>query len=268
MPVITRIGTDREHGFYQLDVTEEDGETVTLSVHEDVLVHDRLSKGLRLTQEQFDRLRREAEGVRAYNSGLHYLSYRMRSIHEMEDYLQIKGFTAAQIAYATDRMQREGLLDDRQFAASFTRTRIRLSTKGPQMIYRELLQAGVDRQIAADTQALFPREKQLEHARKYLAKQTASVKNKKSSSEARMVLSRLLMQRGYSREISEQVIGEVEDFLSENEKNALLYQGDKAMKKYKKFSGEDFIQRVKVYLSRKGFPVDAIMSFLEEHTAR
>ncbi|WP_100489041.1 RecX family transcriptional regulator [Sporolactobacillus pectinivorans] len=267
MPVIIQIRADeKESGFYNIDIAQDDGQTMTLNIHEDVLVHDELRKGLSLSDGQLNRLRREAEGIRAYHAGLRYLSYRMRSVHEMKEYLGKKEFSPGQIAFALQQLRDEKLLDDQAFAESFIRTRIQLSTKGPQMIYRELLQAGVDQEIAAESDTLFPEDDQLDHARKYLTKQLASVKNKKSSVEAKQVLSRLLMQRGYSRKISDQVIGELESFLEENEKSALAYQGEKAMQKFKKFNGSEFTQKVKAYLYRKGFPADAIMSFIEERT--
>lgn len=267
MPVIIQIRTDeKEKGFYNIEVARDDGQTMTLNVHEDVLVQDELRKGLPLSESRLDGLRREAEGIRAYHAGLRYLSYRMRSNQEMRQYLEKKEFTVGQIADALQRLKDEKLLDDQAFAESFIRTRIQLSTKGPQMIYRELLQAGVDQEIAAESDTMFPEEEQMDHARKYLTKQLASVKNKKSSMEAKQVLSRLLMQRGYSRKISDQVIGELKEFLEDNEKSALAYQGDKAMQKFKKLTGAEFTQKVRAYLYRKGFPSEEIVAFIEERT--
>jgi regulatory protein len=268
MAVITRIRmNEKERGFFIVDVSEEDGSEESLNVHEDILIREELRKGLELLPEQLERLRNEASGILAYNAGLRYLSYRVHSVLEMKEYLVKKQFGAFQIDYAIQRLTREKLLDDEVFATSFIRTRIQTSTKGPQLIYRELLQAGVSQEIASRTEELFPAEKQVDHARKYLTKQTSSVKNKKSRSEARLVLARLLMQRGYSREISDQVLSEITEFLEENEKNALAHQAEKAMQKYKKFSGRDFVQKVKNYLFHKGFPLDAINSFLRERVS-
>ncbi|MFT8311738.1 MAG: RecX family transcriptional regulator [Sporolactobacillus sp.] len=265
MAIITRIRTnEKERGFFSVDVAEEDGSEKSLNIHEDVLVREELRKGLELTPEQLGRLHSEASGVLAYNAALRYLSYRMHSVFEMKQYLEKKEFGAPQINYAVQRLKNEKLLDDEVFAASFVRTRIQTSTKGPQLIYRELLQAGVPQEIASRSEDLFPLEDQVEHARKYLAKQTSSVKNKKSKVEARLVLARLLMQRGYAREISDQVLSEITEFLEENEKNALAHQAEKAMQKYKKFSGREFAQKVKNYLYHKGYPLDAINLFLSE----
>ncbi|MDD9150388.1 MULTISPECIES: RecX family transcriptional regulator [unclassified Sporolactobacillus] len=265
MPVIARISTDgKNDGFFEIDIQLDDGRTETLHVHEDILVQDELRKGLHLTEHRLAVLHFEAEGIKAYLAGIRYLSYRMRSSHEMKAYLEKKGYSKSQIEYALGRLQKEQKLDDRAFAVAFTRTRIELSTKGPQLIYRELLQAGIAQSIAAGAESLYPMEEQLAHARKYLAKKTASVKNTKSSAEAKQILSRLLMQRGYSREITDQVIGEIGGFLADNEKNALACQAEKAMQKYKKYSGNEFLQKVKAFLYRKGFPADDITSFLQK----
>lgn len=268
MPVITAIRTDdKEKESFKVEVTGDDGRSMTLQIHEDVLVRYELHKGKILSGLQLDGLRQEAKGIHAYHAGLRYLAFRMRSVHEMRNYLEKKNYSPAQIDFAVQRLKKERVLDDHTFAESFIRTRMKLSTKGPKLIYRELLQAGVSQDNAALAETLFPEDDQLEHARKYLAKQTASVKNKKSSAEARQVLSRLLMQRGYSRKISDQVIAEIQPFLEENEKSALAYQGEKAMQKFKKFTGTDFIRRVKTYLYRKGFPAAEIQSYLDGHTS-
>ncbi|MCO7125793.1 RecX family transcriptional regulator [Sporolactobacillus shoreicorticis] len=265
MAIITRIRTnEQDRGFFSVEIAETDGVEKSFTIHEDILVREELRKGLELTPEQLGRLQREASGVLAYHAALRYLSYRMHSVSEMKQYLEKKQFGAQQISYAIQRLKKEKLLDDEVFAASFVRTRIQTSTKGPQLIYRELLQSGVPQEIASHAENLFPLEDQIEHARKYLAKQTSSVKNKKSKAEARLVLARLLMQRGYAREISEEVLSEITEFLEENEKNALAHQAEKAMRKYKKFSGRAFAQKVKNYLYHKGFPLDAIDSFLSE----
>lgn len=265
MTVITRIRTnEKERGFFVVDLASDDGQEQSLDVHEDVLVREELRKGLELSPQKLKRLLHEASGILAYNAGVRYLSYRMHSVSEMERYLQKKEFGTQQVTYAIDRLKREHLLDDEVFADSFIRTRIRTSTKGPQLIYRELLQSGVSQFIASRADHLFPVEEQLEHARRYLAKQASSVKNKKSMTEGRLVLARRLMQHGYSREISDQVLEEITDFLEENEQNALTAQAEKAMKKYKKFSGRDFTLKVKNYLYQKGFPLDSINAFLSE----
>ncbi|RYL88944.1 recombinase RecX [Sporolactobacillus sp. THM7-4] len=267
MPVIIQIRADDQHnGYYEIVVKQADDQIVTLNVSEDVLVHNELRKGLEITDHQLMSLSSEAENVKAYLAAIHYLSYRMRSCQEVKNYLKKKEYSTEQIDYALTRLQKEGLLDDHAFAAAFVRTRIQLSTKGPKMIYRELLQAGVDQEIAEEAEELYPVEDQLDHARKYLRKKLTSVKNKKSLLEATQILSRLLMQRGFSREITVRVIGEISEFLAENEQNALAYLGEKAMQKYKKYSGDEFLQKVKSFLYRKGFPLSDITSFLEDHT--
>ncbi|RYM00017.1 recombinase RecX [Sporolactobacillus sp. THM7-7] len=266
MPVITHIRAGQQKDYYDIDVRQSDEKTVTLNVHEDVLVHNELRKGLEISEEQLDQLVSEAGSIGAYLAGVHYLSYRMRSLREMQNYLKKKGFHAGQIDYALQRLQSEKLLDDQAFAASFVRTRIRLSTKGPKMIYRELLQAGVDQSIAEEeAERLYPVDLQLAHARKYLRKKLTSVKKKKSLSEAAQVLSRLLTQRGYSREITVRVIGEIGSFLAENERDALVYRGEKALQKYKKYTGDEFVRKVRYDLYRRGFPADEIESFLSGH---
>ncbi|MFT8872219.1 MAG: RecX family transcriptional regulator [Sporolactobacillus sp.] len=265
MPEIARIEAIKNvKGFYNVTFSNADGSEQSLEVQEDVLVQAGLHKGQQLSSAQYTQLLHEAGTVLAYRAGLRFLSYRMRSKMEMRGYLQKKMFTSTQIMAAMERFSSEKLLDDRAFALSFVRTRMELSTKGPQLVYRELLQAGIAQDIAEAACELYSADVQLDHARKYLAKQAASVKNKKSAAEARLVLSRLLMQRGYEQAVSAQVIEEIADFLADNEKNALIYQAEKAAQKYKKLSGDDARVKIRAYLYQKGFSADAITALLSD----
>ncbi|MFT9426935.1 MAG: RecX family transcriptional regulator [Sporolactobacillus sp.] len=265
MPVVAQIRTrEKAKGFFDVQLVDPDGDEQLIIVHEDVLVHEELYKGKELTAQETANLKKASEGIRAYHAALHFLSFRMRSEHEMRLYLKKKDFLPEQINRAIERLTADKLLDDRAFAASFVRTRLELSSKGPQLIYRELLQAGIDQTIAQQSVEFYPSDLQIENARKYLMKQTVSIKNRKSAVESRQILSRQLMQRGFSQEVSQQVIQEISDFLVDNEKSARIYQMEKALQKFKKLSGDELLRKVKAYLYRKGFPTDQIALLLEE----
>lgn len=269
MPVITRIRTDdQKKGYYEIDVAQASGNTRTLSVHEDILVRHELRKGLKLEESELGHIVSEAKNTDAWLDALRYLSIRMRSCYEITCYLKKRGHGSEQTEAVIRRLKNERLIDDQEFAAAFVRSRIRLSTKGPKMIYRELLQAGIDPKTASAAAKLYPRDVQLDHARTYLQKKLTSVKNKKSFSEATQVLSRLLMQRGYSREVTVQAISEIGEFLEGSSAAALNYQGEKALRKYKKCSGDELFYKVKSFLYRKGFAVDEITAFLHENTGK
>ena len=77
-----------------------------------------------------------------------YLSYRSRSVAEMERYLQGKGYEAETIAAVMRRLVDLHYLDDATFAVGWVENRKRFGGRGPHLLRSELLQKGVARETA------------------------------------------------------------------------------------------------------------------------
>jgi regulatory protein len=82
--------------------------------------------------------------LRAYN----YLSYRNRSVAEMERYLERKGFAPETVASVIERLVELHYLDDAHFAVSWVESRQRAGGRGPHLLRSELRQKGVARETA------------------------------------------------------------------------------------------------------------------------
>ncbi|TCP24548.1 regulatory protein [Scopulibacillus darangshiensis] len=255
---------DRKKGYFFIDLEESAGSTITLEVHEDVLVVHALRKGMELTQDQFESIKSEENQIKIYHLAINYLSYRMRTKQEMEEYLMKKGFQRGEIHPLIERLLKEKLLDDRAFAEAFVRTRIRLTTKGPNLILRELDKAGVREDDASSAISSYSFDAQLDNASKYLKKKASAGKAKRSSAEEHNRLSRLLMQRGYNTNVIKPVLTGISPQTEEDEWKALEKHGEKAARKFARHNGREFEQKVKQYLYRKGFPFPMIDAFVAE----
>lgn len=75
---------------------------------------------------------------------LGYLSHRPRSRLELERYLRRKGFEDRTRTAVIARCEELGYVDDREFAESFVRDRIRLRPRGVFRLKGELRQKGID----------------------------------------------------------------------------------------------------------------------------
>ena len=84
----------------------------------------------------------------AWNAVLSYLSYRSRSCRELERHLRRRGYEQNLVDRALHRCGELGLVDDRAFAAAFSRDRIRLRPRGVIRLEAELLRKGVSREDA------------------------------------------------------------------------------------------------------------------------
>lgn len=82
----------------------------------------------------------------AWGKALNFLSYRARSIKEMEQYLRQKNFDDTVIKEVITKLQNFDLLDDRQFAKEWLEHSVKRG-RGSLRIKYELEEKGVDKEI-------------------------------------------------------------------------------------------------------------------------
>ncbi len=113
-----------------------------------------LAAGRELTGPELERLRGASARREALDRAFSYLSHRPRSCFEVERHLRSKGFEASAVAHALARCEELGYLDDRAFAASWVRDRIRMKPRGRFKLKMELKEKGVSE---ADAEAAIDR---------------------------------------------------------------------------------------------------------------
>lgn len=86
-------------------------------------------------------------------AALALLGRRDYTIAELRQRLLDKGFETGEIHDTLERLQADGLLDDRRVAEAFVRTASRIKGRGRHRISRELQARGIDRSLAADLTA-------------------------------------------------------------------------------------------------------------------
>lgn len=264
---ISRISVQKKNASrYNIFLTDGERERYGFSVDEDVLVSHRLHKGKQLTDATIALLKEQDDVSKSYHLAIRYLSYRMRTKKEIEDYLKKKEVNPEHIDLVMEQLKQERLIDDLKFAESYIRTKVKTSMKGPLLLKQELIQKGVSEADVMTAMKEYPKEQQIEQAMKW-AQKTFARTGKRSY---RMELNRIkagLMQKGFSKDI----ISEATRYLSEeldekNEWSALVYQGEKLWKKQeRKYDGYELKNKVKAGLYRKGFSFDMIEQFVDNY---
>src|SRR5690625_6758035 len=90
----------------------------------------------------------------------------MRTKQEVYNYVKKKEVEEEHITKIIDKLIKERLIDDEQFAESFVRTRIQTSDKGPTHVKKELIEKGVSAAIASQAVEVYTYEIQYEKALK------------------------------------------------------------------------------------------------------
>lgn len=118
----------------------------------------------------------------ARDAALNLLSYRARSVAEMEGRLGKKGFDDPVVADVVAWLLDLGYLNDRDFARQFLDERLRRRPRGPFALIQEMQKRGVDRTLAEEVLAELMDERGIDEAelardtaRRWLSRQSSRV---------------------------------------------------------------------------------------------
>ena len=262
MPTITKITTQiKRKDRYNIFLDAE----YAFSVDEDILVKYKLKKGLELNAKHIIDLL-EAESLQqSYVLAIGYLSYRQRSQVEIERHLYKKEIDPAHIEVVINRLDKEKLIDDLQFAKSFVRERIRQKKKGPQMIKKELFEKGVSKNNADEAVKLMTFNDQYEAALEF-AQKRADRPKKESVKKREQQIKSALMQRGYDSDVISEVMQAVDmEENKDDEWDAIKHHGEKLYRRYsQKTSGYELRQKLMSALYTRGFKGEQVNQFIDE----
>lgn len=264
MTVITRITTQKKHrGRFNVYIDRGQGEEFGFGVSEDVLVAFALSKGKEIDEDELKGIIFEDEIKTAFNLAVNFLSYRMRSEKEMQDYLRKKEIRSDVIDQVIERLKQQHYIDDIEFAKAFVESRKRMSSKGPAVIFQELHKKGVPESDIMKALEGFSFEEQVTTAARFAEKQAKRHRNK-STREMQQAIMQTLMGKGFDRDVIETAVHQITLEKDEDDEwQALVVQAEKAHRKYKKYEKPEYEQRMKKHLYRKGFPFAMIERYLE-----
>lgn len=117
------------------DVLFDDGQSI--KVHEESLVRYVLIPGKELDEEEFKQIVQNVQYDQAYVAAIKYISYKIRSNKEMNDYLS-EDYEERIVSQTINRLQNEGYLNDENYARSLRNTLFNTTDKGPGHLKREL----------------------------------------------------------------------------------------------------------------------------------
>jgi regulatory protein len=138
MPIIT-----------QLKIQKHDKERVSVFLDGEyafsvsILAASALRREQTLTAEEITDLRRAGEAHLAYQKALRYLSYRPRSVAEVQRNLSEKDVDESTIAEVVNRLLDQGFLDDEAFARFWIENREQFRPRGRRALAYELRQKGL-----------------------------------------------------------------------------------------------------------------------------
>lgn len=144
---------------------------------------------------------------KALKKAHHYLKYRERSKHEIEEKLRSEGFDIEVIEDTVEKLSEKNILNDNRFTRMYIEDSIRIKKRGPHRISRELKKLGIEDYLIRDALKEF-RNDFLETLGAVIGNYTS---DKKMDKKELLKLKRKLYRKGFS----------IEDIESEFEKQGL-----------------------------------------------
>lgn len=262
MRVITKIARQKNNPErYNIYLNEE----YAFPVDEAILIQFGLTKGKLLEPYEIEEIAYEDEIRKAFNKGLNYLSYQMRSEHEVKKKLLDLGFGEAVILEAMQKLRSYGFLNDETYSKALLESKKRTMKKGPRAIKQDLIKKGIDKQLQQDVLQSYTYEEQLKLALE-IAEKVARSEAKKTPTQMKQKIQDMLMRKGYSFAIVSDVLEQMVFETPEDDWSQMIAaQGEKVWKKYaSKYTNYELHMKVKQALYQKGFPIEIIERFIEE----
>ncbi|NLP50117.1 recombination regulator RecX [Bacillus sp. RO1] len=241
-------------------------EEYAFAVYEATLLKFQLVKGKELDELDIEEILYSDQINKAYNAAVHYLSFRMRTEKEIEEYLKEKEYESFISKEIVLRLREQGYLNDKEFANAYVRTQVNTTLKGRGVMEQELLEKGVSKDIIVDVlEAEYSQETELEHAVKLVLKYAPKYK-KDSFKIMIQKVEQALVRKGYAFSVIQTALeeAELEEDTSE-EWEAIVKQAEKYHRKYVGLEGYQYKMKMKGALYRKGFGMDLIDRWLEEN---
>jgi regulatory protein len=154
-----------------------------------------LHVGQELSDEKIEELQVQDEQEIAYQKAIRLVGYRMRSESEIARYLQDQDISPETIDEVSERLKRNGLIDDLIFARMWVENRVEFRPRSHRMLAVELQRKGISQDIISQIIEEFPSDEILA----YEAAQKQSRKYKHLEwGDFRRKLTSYLARRGFS----------------------------------------------------------------------
>ena len=255
---ITKIEKKKRLYLLEMDETEK------LYVTEDTIVHFMLSKGMNITEQELKEIQEYAQFSYGKNLALYHLSFKQRTVKEVNDYLRKHDMEEETIVHVIDNLKKDNWLDDAKYTHSFIHSNLLSGDKGAYALKQKLMQKGIAASIIDDELRQHDFTNLAETvAQKLLKKYQGKLPEKALHDK----ILQQLINKGFSYEEAKVAYQNLTIEDDDGNQQELLYKElDKQYRKYsKKYDGYDLKQRLTQALARKGYDFSDIASALREY---
>ena len=154
----------------------DDGRKIKLN--EDVILKHKLLYKKEIDEFLLEEIANDNNNYDIYNKCVNYIGVRLRSIHEMKEYMERKNVTPELIDETINRLIKNKLLNDEIFTKAFIKDKMNFTTMGPYRIELELQKHNIDSRIISKYISEIDEKELKDKINKQITKLMKSNKNK------------------------------------------------------------------------------------------
>ena len=229
----------------------------SLILYEDVILDNNILYKKDIEEDLFNKIIEDNKYYEIYNKALKYVLTKMRSIYEVEKYIEKYEISSVDRNKIIEKLKCINLLNDFLYADAYVSDKINLSNDGPLKIKSDLINKRVDENIIEETLKNYDKEIFIEKLKKLISKK----KNTKYSNYTfKQKLHLYLVNLGYESSDITPLLNNLEfDTLPQLKKDYdNLYR-----KLSKKYSGKLLAYEINSRLYKKGYSIDDINNIKE-----
>ncbi len=129
-----------------------DGEYAFALPMQDIL-YFKLKEGREVPEETVEYIRNSLVYIKAQDTALHYIGYKMRTVKEIRMKLEEKEFSEDIIGRVIEFLEKYGYADDREYCRKYIREKLRMKPKSGYALKIELRQRGISARIIDEVMA-------------------------------------------------------------------------------------------------------------------
>ncbi len=237
-------------------ITLDNGEVI--STFDDVILENNLLFDKNIDSSLLNKINTDTTYYEIYNKVLMMISRRLRSEHEIREYLDKTMVDINDKEKIIDNLKRIGLINDYNFAKAYTNDKINLSLDGPFKIAKELESHNIDSSIINEMIDI-PSEVIDERLDKIISKKVKANK-KYSGFVLKQKLIVYLVNLGYGRSDINRHLS-----LITLDNGLMFKEMEKFYKKYAlKYNGDELYLKFRNKLYSKGYSLEEINEFVNK----
>lgn len=186
-------------------------------VDEEIVATLGLRVGREVDKRKIGEILHKEETKKAKDYAFKLLSYRPRSIKEIEDRLKRKDYSSKVILEVIKSLKRLKFLDNKEFAKMWMENRIRTRPLGRYRLKQELIQKGIDKDLVEKTLSNYREEKEIELAKELTQRKLRKSYRSLDRLTAQRRLYGFLQRRGFSYDTIQEVMKELRGAENEGE---------------------------------------------------